>query len=126
MWGDREKFNDALLPAICVAGLMFGAVFSKPFLQGLGRRNSILLSNLIIVIVTIPFFFVLNLYVICICRFILGFVSALQINGSSLIIGESVPGEYQANVGTCINFGIVFGIFITNVFNLIFLPYNDP
>lgn len=35
-----------------------------------------------------------------------------------------VPTEYQSNVGTCINTGIVMGIFLTNVFNIL-LPYND-
>lgn len=100
-------------------------MFSKPFLQMLGRRLSLILSNLIIVIVTIPFFFVLNFYVLSACRFVLGFMSALQVNGCSAIIGETVPTEYQGTMGTAINTGIVMAIFISNAFNLL-LPYNDP
>ena len=123
-WGDNENFNNTALSSIAILGLTLGSIFSKPVLQGLGRRFSLLMSNILIVIITIPNAFTLSGYLLGTSRFLLGVVSGLQINGSSMIIGEAVPTEYQSNVGTCINNGIVTGIFITNCFDLL-LPYND-
>ena len=93
-WGDRENFNNTALSSIAVLGLTLGSMFSKPILQGLGRRKSILLSNVLIVLITIPGWFTINGWVLGSSRFILGFISGLQINGCALIIGESVPTEY--------------------------------
>ena len=122
---ENVNFNNTELSSICVLGLTLGSVFSKPFTENLGRRATLLLANAVIVVVTIPCMFMLNLYVLSACRFILGFVAALQVNGCSLIVAESIPTRYQNTVGTSINSGIVMGIFVANLFNLL-LPYNDP
>ena len=106
-------------------GLTLGSVFSKTFTEKLGRRGTLLFANIVITIVTIPCIFMLNLYVLSGCRLILGFAAALQVNGSSLIVAETIPTKYQNTVGTSINSGIVMAIFLANCFNLL-LPYNDP
>ena len=125
---DRVDFNNTLIASIVVFGLMVGSIFSKPILA-LGRRRSILLSNLVITFMTIPYFFVDSLWVLASTRFVLGVASAVILNASGLIVGEFIPSEYQVYCGICVNFGIVAGIFIINCFNLAFLPYwsdKDP
>ena len=89
---DRVDFNNTLIASIVVFGLMVGSIFSKPILA-FGRRRSILLSNLVITLMTIPYFFVDSLWVLASTRFILGVASAVILNASGLIVGEAVPSE---------------------------------
>jgi len=73
--------------------MLLGAMFSKTILV-YGRRKIILICNIILLVLTIPYFFTLNYAVLCITRTILGFVGAVIINASATVIGESVPVEY--------------------------------
>ena len=98
-----------------------GSMFSKPILA-MGRRRTILGCNAVITLMTIPYFFTSSIVLLAITRFIIGCCAALIVNSTSCYVGEAVPTEYQVYVGTCINTGMVTGIWITNCFNLS-LPY---
>ena len=73
--------------------MMLGAMSSKPILAH-GRRKIILICNIVLLLLTIPYFFTSNYAVLCITRTILGFVAAVIVNASATVIGESVPVEY--------------------------------
>ena len=106
---------------------MVGSLFSKPVLV-IGRRLSILICNLIITLMTIPFFFCEAVWILATARFIIGCCSALIVNASSTYIGETAPTAYKPYLGTTIQLGTVVGIFSTNLVNLS-LPYwsdKDP
>ncbi len=91
-----------------------------------GRRRAILWSNLAICVITVPYFFMLNIWVLSITRFCLGVLSAVIINGTALYISEAVPAKYRTQVGSAVNFGIVFGIWIMGVFGLFMPTLTDP
>ena len=104
-------------------GLTIGSVGSS-FVTDLGRRRAILLSNVVITLMTIPYFFILNFWVLFFTRFIMGVASCVIINATSLYISETVPNEWQSFMGCAINLGIVIGIFIVYLFGLL-LPDTD-
>ena len=82
-WGDDTDRNNTIISSTAVFGLTCGALLSK-FFTNWGRRRTILLMNLIITIVTIPFFFTDNFWVLLTMRGLLGFASAIIVNASSL------------------------------------------
>ena len=108
-----------------VLGLAVGSVLSKMVTKH-GRRAAILWCNLAIVIITIPYFFLLSIWMLSITRFCLGVLSAIIINGTSLYIAEGVPANYRTQVGSSVNFGIVFGIWIMGTFGLLLPTLDDP
>ena len=99
-------------------GLALGSIFSK-LVSDWGRRRAVLLSFAVMIVVTIPYFFTSNFWVLLITRFILGIFSAFVINAGSLYLSETIPSEHQANCGVSINVGIVTGILLNNVFGLL-------
>jgi predicted MFS family arabinose efflux permease len=66
-----------------IFGLMIGSIGSK-FATNWGRRRSILVSNLVIVIATAPSFFSSNFWMLLMSRFIMGIPAAVLVNASSL------------------------------------------
>ena len=72
---------------------MIGSLFSKHILV-IGLRRSILLSNAIITLMTIPFFFCKAVWVLSTARFVIGIGAALIVNATSVYIGEAVPNAY--------------------------------
>lgn len=122
-WGDNTNRNNTIISSSAVLGLTLGAILSKNFTSW-GRRRSILLMNVVITVITIPYFFMENFWALTFTRLILGFASAVIVNASSLYQSEALPSEVQSLIGTNINFGIVFGIYITYCFGLL-LPKSD-
>ena len=122
-WGNDKDFYDTLITSGAVFGLTFGFVGAKIFTE-LGRRRAILLSNLVILVMTIPYFFVCNFWVFLFTRFFMGVAAGVTIIACSLYMSETVPSEWQSVVGTSINLGIVTGILIVYAFGL-FLPGED-
>ena len=106
-----------------IFGLMIGSIGSK-FATNWGRRRSILVSNLVIVIATAPSFFSSNFWMLLMSRFIIGIPAAVLVNASSLYQSEVIPAEWMARIGTNINLGIVLGIFFAYSFGLL-LPAKD-
>ena len=103
--------------------MMLGAMCSKMILV-YGRRKVILIFNILITLITVPYFFSSNYALLCITRTILGFCGSVIVNASATIIGESTPVEYQSVIGTSINTGLVSGIFLTVLLGLL-LPNTD-
>ena len=122
-WGDNKDRNNTAIASSGVLGLTIGSIISK-MITDYGRRRSILLSFAVCSVVTIPYFFTSNFWVLLSTRLIMGFFSAILINACSLYTAETIPSENQSNVGTSINLGIVSGIFFNNLFGLL-LPDND-
>ena len=122
-WGDDKDFYDTLISSSAVMGLTIGSVGSS-FATDWGRRRAILLSNAVITLMTIPYFFTLNFWVFFVTRFIMGVAACVIINATSLYISETVPNEWQSFMGCAINLGIVIGIFIVYTFGLL-LPETD-
>lgn len=118
-WDHADKKN-TWMSSMAVLGLMIGSIFSKPVLQ-IGLRFTILCCNACIVAITIPNFFVSidAYYWLTTSRFLFGVFSAVIINATATYIGETVPKEHQVSVGTVINTGIVFGLFVTATFDLL-------
>ena len=79
---------------------------------------SIILMNLLIALITIPTFLTSNYWIIITQRFFLGFLSAVIVNASSLVISETFPTEIQTTFGIVINLGIVVGILVNQLFGL--------
>ena len=117
-WGDDKDFYDTLISSSAVMGLTLGSVGSK-FATDLGRRRAILISNAVITLMTIPYFFTCNFWIFFVTRFIMGLAACVIINATSLYISETMPNEWQSFMGCTINFGIVFGIFIVYLFGLL-------
>ena len=122
-WMDDKDRNNTAIASGGVLGLAIGSICSK-LVTDWGRRRSILFSNAIITMLTLPYFFTSNFWALLFTRLIIGFFSAIMINAGSLYISETVPSESQASVGVSINFGIVAGIFFNNLFGLL-LPKSD-
>ena len=117
-WGDKQNYYNTILSTCAVLGMMLGAIFSKMILV-YGRRKVILILNIFLTLITVPYFFTSDYTVLCITRTLLGFFGSVIVNASATIIGESVPVDYQSVIGTAINTGIVSGIFITVTFGLL-------
>ena len=117
-WGDEANRNNTIISSFAVLGLLLGAIFSKLITEW-GRRRAILFANALITVVTIPYFFTDNFWVICITRSIFAFGASLIVNASSLYVSETIPAEYADKLGTSINLGIVGGVFITQLFGLL-------
>ena len=111
---------NTFMSSMAVFGLMIGSIFSKPVLQ-IGLRFTILICNACITAITIPNFFVPvdATYWLTASRFLMGVFAAVIINATATYIGETVPKEYQVSVGTVINTGIVFGLYVTATFDLL-------
>ena len=91
-WGDDKDFYDTLISSSAVMGLTLGSVGSH-LVTNWGRRRAILLSNVVITLMTIPYFFTYNFWVFFVTRFIMGLAAAVIVNSSVLIISEVVPNE---------------------------------
>ena len=75
-WGDNKDRNNTAIASGAVLGLTIGSIFSK-LLTDWGRRRAILLSNVVITLLTIPYFFTSNFWVLMVTRFIFGIASAI-------------------------------------------------
>ena len=91
-WGDDAVSKNTAISTAAVAGLFAGAIFSKP-ITNLGRRRAILIMNVVIAAITIPYFFTESYGILLTTRLILGFASAVIVNASSLFLCEFVPEE---------------------------------
>jgi len=89
----KPNYMKNTMQASAVLGLMIGAIFSKSLLR-FGLRRLILMCNLIMTLLTVPYFFLINFYYLCISRSVFGFCSAVIINATATIIGDAVPNEY--------------------------------
>ncbi len=124
-WGENQAFYTTVVSTFGVLGLAIGSILSEMVTKH-GRRAAILWSNLAICVITVPYFFLLNIWVLSITRFCLGVLSAIIINATSLYIAEAVPAKYRTQVGSAVNFGIVFGIWVMGVFGLFLPTLTDP
>ena len=109
--------NNTIISTSAVVGLSVGSMISKVFTEW-GRRRTLLLSNLCIAAITIPYLFFLNYWYIVIAKFFQGVFGAFIVNASSLYMNEVTPSEYQSKVGVSLNLGIVFGIFMCQILGL--------
>ena len=116
-WGGEANRNNTIISSFAVLGLTLGSIFSK-LITEMGRRRAILFANILITLVTIPYFFTNGFWIICFTRLMFSFGAAVIVNASSLYVSETIPAEYTDKVGISINLGIVMGIFITQLFGL--------
>ena len=91
-WGDNKDRNNTAIASSGVLGLTVGSILSK-MVTDYGRRRSILLSFAVCTLVTIPYFFTSNFWVLLSTRLIMGFFSAILINACSLYTAETVPSK---------------------------------
>ena len=64
----------------------------------------------------------LNAYALSLGRLLLGFGAGVCIVTISVYNTETVPAEKLSIYGTSVNFGIVFGLLITNFIQVVSLP----
>ena len=124
-WGDKADFNNTMISAAGVLGLTIGALTSK-FVIECGRVRAILLANLVITVVTIPYIFAQSLWLFVLTKVIFGIAAAIIVNASSLYIAETTPPQHETVFGVLINCGIVNGILIIYLLGLILPEKTDP
>jgi len=78
-------------------------------LKKIGRRKSIMLTNLVCIIAVIPTVFE-NIYMIIIGKFFFGLSAGGLIVSSSIYLNETVPAEHSSAFGFTTNFGVITGI----------------
>lgn len=103
-----------------ILGLMIGALITDKILP-MGRIKTLFLANLIISIGIIPQMW-LNAFSLCLGRLLLGFGAGVCIVAISVYNTETIPADKLSIYGTSVNFGIVFGLLMTNFIQVVSLP----
>ena len=115
-WGDDKDLNNTLISSSAIAGITVGSLAAGSICE-IGRRKSILLSNLVTIIST-AMMLVLNLWVICVARFIQAFAAGIILSGCNLYLAETIPAHKRTIFGAALNIGVVSGLLITALFGL--------
>ncbi|NXT79746.1 GTR1 protein, partial [Zapornia atra] len=114
----------SLSVAIFSLGGMFGSFFVGIFVNHFGRRNSLLMSNVLTFVSTILMGFskmALSFEMLILGRFIIGLYAGFIIGFVPMYMGEILPTALQSTSGTFHQLGTVLGILTAQVFGLDFI-----
>jgi len=90
---------------------MIGALFGSPILF-IGRKNAILLLNAIAALAASQGLY-LNFWSLFIGRFVVALCGGAMIVAGGVFLKETVPTDKMSVLATSMNFGIVFGMFVS-------------
>ncbi|XP_077581764.1 solute carrier family 2, facilitated glucose transporter member 1 [Stigmatopora nigra] len=136
-WQERyqEKIKDNTLKAIwsiAVAIFSVGGIFGSfsvgVFVNRFGRRNSMLMANVLALISAALMGFsktASSFEMLIIGRFVVGYYSGLSTGFVPMYVGEVSPTSLRGALGTLHQLGIVVGILIAQVFGLEAIMGND-
>ena len=100
-----------------IVGVTVGSLVSGE-ITVYGRRRALIYSN-ISIFCSVSLMLVLNLYAICIGRFMLGFAGILNLCATNMYLAETIPPHELSKYGIAVNHGIISGLLITNLFGLL-------
>ncbi|KAK2526698.1 Slc2a1 [Columba livia] len=118
----------SLSVAIFSVGGMIGSFSVGLFVNRFGRRNSMLMSNILAFLSAILMGFskmALSFEMLILGRFIIGLYSGLTTGFVPMYVGEVSPTALRGALGTFHQLGIVLGILIAQVFGLDLIMGND-
>ncbi|KFO15001.1 Solute carrier family 2, facilitated glucose transporter member 1, partial [Balearica regulorum gibbericeps] len=118
----------SLSVAIFSVGGMIGSFSVGLFVNRFGRRNSMLMSNVLAFIAAVLMGFskmAFSFEMLILGRFIIGLYSGLTTGFVPMYVGEVSPTALRGALGTFHQLGIVLGILIAQVFGLDLIMGND-
>uniref|UniRef100_A0A672FNX3 Solute carrier family 2, facilitated glucose transporter member 1-like n=1 Tax=Salarias fasciatus TaxID=181472 RepID=A0A672FNX3_SALFA len=135
----NQRYNDQITPgsltaiwsisvAIFSVGGIFGSFSVGLFVNRLGRRNSMLMANILAFIAAALMGFskmASSWEMLIIGRFVVGLYSGLSTGFVPMYVGEVSPTALRGALGTLHQLGIVVGILIAQVFGLTSIMGND-
>ena len=104
-------------------GITIGSFAANVFVP-YGRRKTIIVSNLVIVVATI-LTLILNFWTIIIGKFIFSVASGVILIATNVYLNETIPRHLNSLFGNVVNFGIITAIFLEESFGLLFPDIND-
>ncbi|KAM9409900.1 solute carrier family 2, facilitated glucose transporter member 1 [Pholidichthys leucotaenia] len=114
--------------AIFSVGGIFGSFSVGLFVNRFGRRNSMLMANVLAVIAAVLMGFskmASSWEMLIIGRFVVGLYSGLSTGFVPMYVGEVSPTALRGALGTLHQLGIVLGILIAQIFGLEVIMGND-
>ncbi|XP_072237764.1 solute carrier family 2, facilitated glucose transporter member 1 [Leuresthes tenuis] len=114
--------------SIFSVGGIFGSFSVGLFVNRLGRRNSMLLANILAFIASAMMGFskmASSWEMLIIGRFVVGLYSGLSTGFVPMYVGEVSPTSLRGALGTLHQLGIVLGILIAQVFGMEMIMGND-
>ena len=126
-WGDNPSYIDfmsTVLQSSCIVGIALGSIFGGDFVKQ-GRRSTIITFN-IIGLVGSALSIVLNFWVICLGRLILGFTCGVLLCATPKALDEVLPSQLIDNgFGTSTN--IMINLSYLQVMQMAnFMPDDKP
>ncbi|KFV74442.1 Solute carrier family 2, facilitated glucose transporter member 1, partial [Dryobates pubescens] len=118
----------SLSVAIFSVGGMIGSFSVGLFVNRFGRRNSMLMSNILAFVAAVLMGFskmAFSFEMLILGRFIIGLYSGLTTGFVPMYVGEVSPTALRGALGTFHQLGIVLGILIAQVFGLDLIMGND-
>ncbi|NXK93877.1 GTR1 protein, partial [Formicarius rufipectus] len=118
----------SLSVAIFSVGGMIGSFSVGLFVNRFGRRNSMLMSNILAFVSALLMGFskmAFSFEMLILGRFIIGLYSGLTTGFVPMYVGEVSPTALRGALGTFHQLGIVLGILIAQVFGLDLIMGND-
>ncbi|XP_005014547.2 solute carrier family 2, facilitated glucose transporter member 1 isoform X1 [Anas platyrhynchos] len=118
----------SLSVAIFSVGGMIGSFSVGLFVNRFGRRNSMLMSNVLAFLAAVLMGFskmAFSFEMLILGRFIIGLYSGLTTGFVPMYVGEVSPTALRGALGTFHQLGIVLGILIAQVFGLDLIMGND-
>ncbi|NWT96015.1 GTR1 protein, partial [Urocynchramus pylzowi] len=118
----------SLSVAIFSVGGMIGSFSVGLFVNRFGRRNSMLMSNILAFVSAVLMGFskmAFSFEMLILGRFIIGLYSGLTTGFVPMYVGEVSPTALRGALGTFHQLGIVLGILIAQVFGLDLIMGND-
>ena len=112
-WGDSADLKITLINSFGVLGLMFGSLLAGQIVP-IGRWKTIIFTNILSIVSSIPQLY-LSFWTILFGKLGLGFAAGIMIVACSVWMKETVPAAKLSLVATSVNFGIVFGLFVTTL-----------
>lgn len=93
-WGDNPQYIDfqsTVLQSSCIVGIALGSIYGGDFVKN-GRRSTIIQFN-VIGLIGSALSLVLNFYVICFARFLLGVVCGVLLCATPKALDEVLPSK---------------------------------
>ena len=122
-WESDSEYYTSMLGSLMPFGAMISAVFAGPISNRIGKRRTIMISNLVTLlgagIISIPF-----IYTFAIGRFVTGLGVGFYAVLVPLYINETSPTEMSGKVGALVQFQVTLGIVVPSLLALI-LPTGN-
>ena len=118
-----SPFILALLTTLYPLGCFFGAIIGAPLAVAYGKRNTIIISNLIFIIGSLVCI-IPTIFTFCLGRFITGVIGGIFITVPAVFINEISPDQMAGKLGTIVQISCNVGFIASYSLGLV-IPTSD-